>query len=131
MSHLTLMGRKKMFILEFTPEIKDKYDLIYECLIGSGQKSLEEDAVTFIDVLRKLRTVGKISEDEQYKRAKIPVYVLDVSKLPLPLEFSKAEFNLLKSTFGKAKFQAWGLELAQETKEWLDGIKESDKPKAE
>jgi len=112
-----------MFILNFEDTDKAKYDLIYEALIGSGQKGLEDDAVTFIDVLRKLRAIGKLSDDEQLKRAKVPMYVYDHAG---SVSFTKAELNCLKSNYAKCKFQTWSLELAQEIKEWLDGIKESN-----
>lgn len=111
-----------MYNLTFEVADKAKYDLIYEALIGSGQKSLEEDAVTFIDVLKKLRTIGTLTEDENYKRSKIAVYVFDHAGT---VSLTKAEYNCLKSTYSKSKFQPWALELAQEIKEWLDGIKAS------
>lgn len=124
-----IMKRKKMFDLNFTTENKDKYDLIYEVLLGSGQRSLEEDALTFIDVLRKFRKLGSLSTDADIKRSKLPLYVFDQSKAidgQNKVTLSKAELTLLKSILGKTKFQPWFLELGQETKEWLDGITESD-----
>lgn len=113
-----------MFELNFGATDKPKYDLIYEALIGSGQKSLEEDPTTFIDVLRKMRTLGVLTDDEAYKRSRVPVYVFDK---PGTISFTKAEFNCLKSNFSKSRFQTWTIETAQEIKEWLDGIKETSR----
>lgn len=120
---LTLMGRRKMFELTFDDQNKDKYDMIYEALIGSGQKGFEDDVVTFIDVLRKMRELGKINDDVQLKRAKIPMYIYDHAGT---ISLTKAEMTCLKSNFEKCKFQTWTLELAQEIKEWLNGIKDTN-----
>ena len=110
------------YLLEFTEANKDKYDVIYEAFIGSKQMSLEDDAVTFIDLMRKFRTLGELDEDIQ-KKTKVRIYKFARAGT---IKLSKAEYNHLKSVINTTKFVPWMIDEVQEIKEWLDGIKPTE-----
>lgn len=110
-----------MYTLEFNDENKQKYDIIYEAFIGTKNKSLEDDAVTFIDVMRKFRTLGEVDEDI-LKKTKVRIYKYAKEG---SISLSKAEFNCLKGIINSTPFAPWILDVALEIKEWLDGLKET------